>query len=51
MFQHRIPLFVAIAVTLALSACASPQDTVVFVTNTSLGVNVENQPPIGQHRL
>ncbi|MEJ0028756.1 MAG: hypothetical protein WDN01_22240 [Rhizomicrobium sp.] len=41
----RISACIAACMVLALSACASPQDTVVFVTNTSLGVNVENQPP------
>ncbi len=45
MFKKRVSFFVAVAAMLALSACASPQDTVVFVTNTSLGVNVDNQPP------
>jgi hypothetical protein len=30
---------------LLLSACAGPQDTVVFATRTSLGVDVENVPP------
>jgi len=28
-----------------LVACASPQDTVVFVTNTSFGINAESKPP------
>src|SRR5258706_5275284 len=29
----------------ALAGCASPKDTVVFVTNTSLGINVDSKPP------
>jgi len=45
MFQQRIAFFAAAAAVLALSACASPKDTVVFVTNTSFGVNVEAKPP------
>jgi hypothetical protein len=34
-----------VVLCLLLSACASPKDTVVFVTHTSLGVDVENAPP------
>jgi len=45
MVKQRVSFVIAAVTTLALSACAAPQDTVVFVTNTSLGVNVENQPP------
>ena len=45
MLQQRIGFLFAAAAALLLSACASPKDTVVFVTNTSFGINVEAKPP------
>jgi hypothetical protein len=45
MFQKRISFFVAAAAALALSACAAPQNTVYFATDTSFGVNVDKTPP------
>jgi hypothetical protein len=42
--RHSRIILIASA-SVCLSACASPKDTVIFVTNTSLGINVESKPP------
>src|SRR5471032_100377 len=43
--MKRLCILLLSASAVALAGCASPQDTVVFVTNTSLGINVESKPP------
>lgn len=43
MTQLTIPL--GLVVALSLAGCASAPDTVVFVTKTSLGIDVEQTPP------
>ena len=43
--MNRLPTHLGMLLALPLTACASGQNTVVFVTKTSLGVDVEQTPP------
>jgi len=43
--MNRFSVCLIVSACALLSGCASPQDTVVFVTNTSFGINVESKPP------
>ena len=43
--MNRLPAFLGLLFASLLTACASGPNTVVFVTKTSLGIDVEQTPP------